>query len=832
MFKRSFAVVTLISMITLFPGRLMPASVTTPVDKKEERKSSCSTCPAGSQDRQADSAAKLGTLGKQTQTSPFIPLKGSIFEGIPVNLVSTATGRLSFAVTDLDVPGAVPLMFQRTYISDREEDIGLGMGWSFIFNDQIKVAGNTATLTDSSGSVTSFRRDGQSQRFVAPVDNPGAHQQFEVSGADTIIERAAQMIRVYKKVGEAYRLSQITSSQINITITHDRRGNITRIANNPGGAIILQWSDEKDARLLTVTDSSNGHVSFRQDGRRLRAAIDSANAHWDYDYADGKLRRAADPLGRTLLRVRYDSAGHVIEAGDAVGVHRYDYNFTTASVSQRTVITDPMDAVTTYEHTERGALVSVSDDEGRSARIEYNAANRPVSMSDSLGNEAVFAYDSQNRLVRQSVNGSTEREYVYDEMGRVSSIGEGIERSDLTLDAQDNVVASRSNDSSKNYNATYNARGQLIAISAADGRTISFEYDSNGNETAYAYSDIGRFEKAYDATGRKVIERLPSGLTFNYEYDARGHIAKESDNRGHSVRAERDASGALTGLAAHNGKWVRATRDAAGRIVKLSASNGKSRQFAYDARGALTDYTNARGKRSKLKYDRRGRLQNVTDDDGVSYKYNYDRNDKVVSVKRAGKAESLVARFAHAAQSPDYAPWCFGGSDGFMSSFNASDDVMFGFGGMEDYGNSCAGDPFGGFGGGGGGGSGGGSGDGGGGGWVDGDPQRCETRAQCNAKRVKGIDDDRRSCRWDAVGVFFMAAGLSLGGGAAMALVTGGETLGVGAIVSLIGGAVGAIGAAINLVSSLSSCNSTALQRLTDTAGNCNSRPIICLWPF
>jgi YD repeat-containing protein len=733
MFKRSFAVVTLISMITLFPGRLMPASIAAPIDKRVEKKLSCSTCPAGSQDRQADSAAKLGTLGKQTQISPFIPLKGSLFEGIPVNLISTATGRLSFAVTDLNIPGAAPLVFQRTYVSDRAEDVGLGTGWSFVFNDQIKIAGNAATLTDSSGTVTSFSRDGQSQHFLAPANNPGTHQQFEMSGADTITERVAQVTRIYKKIGEAYRLSQVTISQaVNITITHDRRGNITRIANNPGGAISLQWSDEKDARLLSVTDNSGGDVSFRQDGRRLRAVIDSANAHWDYDYADGKLRRATDPLGRTLLRVRYDRAGHVIEAGDAVGTYRYDYNFTSASVSQRTVITDPMDAVTTYEHTERGALASVSDDEGRSARIEYNSANRPVSMSDSGGNEITYAYDSQNRVVRQSANGSTKQEYGYDAVGRVSSTSEGGERSDLTFDVQGNVIASRSSDSANNYNATYNARGQLTAVGGADVRTISFEYDTNGNETARTYSSIGRFENGYDATGRKVIERLPSGLTFNYEYDARGHITKESDNRGHSVRAERDSSGALTGLVAPDGRWVRATRDAAGRIVKLSASNGKSRQFAYDARGALTDYTNARGKRSKLKYDRRGRLQNVTDSDGVSYKYNYDRNDRLVSVKRTSKAEGVVARFAHAVQGADYGPWCFGGSDGFMTGFDMTDQATFGFGDMGDYGN-CSDDPFGGFGGGGE--YGGGGFDGGGGILPFG-----ETREECIRRHIRACD--------------------------------------------------------------------------------------------
>jgi YD repeat-containing protein len=262
---------------------------------------------------------------------------------------------------------------------------------------------------------------------------------------------------------------------------------------------------------------------------------------------------------------------------------------------------------------------------------------------------------------------------------------------------------------------------------------MSFEYDVNGNETARTYSGVGRFEQGYNAAGRRVVERLPSGLTYNYEHDARGHIAKESDNRGRSVRAERDASGALIGLAAPDGSWVRATRDEAGRIVKLSASNGKSRHLAYDARGALTDYTNARGKHSKLKYDRRGRLQNITDDNGVSYKYNYDRNGQLVSVKRTGKADGLVARFAHVIQGADYATWCFGGADGFTTGFGMTD---YGFGDMGDYGNSCTDDPFGGFWDEGGGGYGDGGDFGGGGGFLP----LGETREECIRRHIKACD--------------------------------------------------------------------------------------------
>jgi YD repeat-containing protein len=123
------------------------------------------------------------------------------------------------------------------------------------------------------------------------------------------------------------------------------------------------------------------------------------------------LSRVTDPMGRRLLRARYDHDDHAIEVGDEVGLNRYEYQRSAANAanpSTRTIVTDAMGAVTTYEHNARGALVAIKDDEGKSLSFEYTAANRPARIRDSA-NELTFAYDKQNRLLSQATNGSVER---------------------------------------------------------------------------------------------------------------------------------------------------------------------------------------------------------------------------------------------------------------------------------------------------------------------------------------------------------------------------------------------------------------------------------------
>jgi YD repeat-containing protein len=695
--KRPAALLALNLSVSLFLGGvpLMRTSAYTNLPAPNKGKKSCASCPFGSRGAQAGgNAADLSTLGRRTQPQHLLPIQVSAFEGARLNFVGTSDGNLAFAVNDLELSGPMPLFFQRVYASDRREDTGLGAGWSFVFDDRITLDGDSATLMTGTGAVITFRR-AVGGHFVPQTDAPGLHQSFDLTDGETISEQAAGLTRTYRKLGGAYRLARIADPNDNsINIYFNDRSNVSRIASG-SASLSLEWSGGKRPLLLSVADSAGRRVSFRQDGQRLRAVTDAAGAEWSYDYAGGRLTRASDPVGRVLLRVRYDNAGRAVEAGDAAGAYLFEYDAAPDAVSRRTTVTDPVGAKTIFTHSGRGALAAIADEEGQLASIEYNAANRLVLISDSLGNEVTFAYDSQNRLLRQSSSDGVEKSYTYDERGRISSITDGGVRTEYTLDARGNVLAARGGDPSDGYDATRNARGQLTSLASKGGRKVSFEYDTVGNETAFIFSDAGRFEREYDAAGRTVAERLPSNLAYAYSYDARGQLMKQSDNKGRAVTMERDAGGALIGVASADGRWVRATRDGVGRIVALSNSSGKSRRYEYDARGSLTGYTDARGKHRTFTYDRRGRLRGFFDSDGTGLRYDYDRAGHLLAARRVSGTQTRgAARLMPASYHPPglNAP----GQDEFGCPFS-NDGWFDGDTFYQDFGVGCI-DPFGGFG--------------------------------------------------------------------------------------------------------------------------------------
>lgn len=636
MFKRIVTIIMMITTSTLFLNEMARARsfflFSNPTSIKE-RKKSCLPCAAQRGDSEADPLDALATMGRRTQILPFTPLQRSLFDGTVVNLVSTATGHLSFAVTDLEIKGSMPVTFQRVYNSDASEDRGLGAGWSFVFDDRIKLSGDTATLSTGTGSQINFRREGQTERFVLKTAEPSQHQSFDVASDQTIIEQASGLTRTYRKQGASYRLSQIADANDNtIRIAFNSQGNISQISSSGGATLALEWSDGASTQLLAVTDNARRRVAFEQDGRRLRAVTDAAGAEWTYEYQGGQLTRASDPTGRVLLRARYDKRGRVIEAGDAVGANLYEYDSATNDISRRTVVTDPSGAKTIFAHTERGSLSAISKDGETLLEVDYNAANRPTRIANPLKGDTVFNYDAQNRLVNQASSDGTFQTFAYDERGQVSSTTTNAGRTDYVRDERGNIREAKSDDPAKSYQAIHNSRGQTVSIKADAGSAVSFEYDASGNTSAFSTGKAGRFEIETDAAGRITSRRLPTGTLYRYEYDPRGRVIKQSDNRGRSAIFERDASGAVTGVVTESGNWMRATRDEAGRIVAFTNSAGRTRRFAYDARGALTDYKDARGRSKHFNYDKRGHLESVETDDGNHTVFERDEKGRLKRV--------------------------------------------------------------------------------------------------------------------------------------------------------------------------------------------------------
>lgn len=716
-------------------------------DKKPAQAANCSSCSLSS----GNPLDRLATLGYQSQNNPLLPIKHSLFKGFPIGFVSSATGELSFAMTDIAFKDNPLLLFQRAYDSSRVEDSGLGRGWSFAFNDSITLNDDNAILTTSTGDKFAYRR-ADAKNYVLQTPEAADVPAFEKENGNTISAKNGDITKTYKRAGNIYYLSEINApAGWEVSIKRNSNGKIINISSI-SGEINLNWSNGNNAKLLSVTDSASRRISFEQSNGQLQSQTTATGGEWRYEYTNGRLSRAVDPANRIALRAKYDAAGRAVESGDAVGTNRIAYELNAGNVSTVTTVTDSLNYTRTFRQNKLGMPTTVTDKEGTLLNLLYNEANRAVQMTDANGATTFFNFDAEQRLTRQLSPNGDEKTFEYNKNGKLAATTDNGERTEIVYD-EANLTESRTRRNGKNVKSIFNRRGQEIHSKVENGLGLDSEYDEKGRETAYIYSDIGRFEKGFDAAGRKVSEKLPSGLTYNYEYDANNKVTRKSDNRGNGFRTEYDASGALTKFVKKNGAWSQIIRDEAGRIVEMRNSHGKSRRYAYDERGALTEYFGADGRQFQFQYDSRGTLQNVIKAQNANLIRRRDQPDNIFGIKKANKNSLLQIKnigyktsFAgskvNLSSAGSTEEFCMFGDDDF-SFTDFGTDLVFGIDLQSDPFSSCN-DPFAGMWGFEGGGS-------------SGQPETCE---QCRQRNKTACDDDANS---NLRRVFAVGAAIILG---------------------------------------------------------------------
>ncbi|MCU0686546.1 MAG: DUF6531 domain-containing protein, partial [Polyangiaceae bacterium] len=229
---------------------------------------------------------------------------GGTSAGDPVDPI---TGRVyTIATIDLALPGPLPLVVARSYSSDRrDEDVGLGFGWSHSLAWQVHASRRSVRVFDPLAAVT----EAPLPNVGEPLDLPGGRLTRTAWGW---LLATGGLVRVFDQAqGKRWLLGAVV----------DRHGN--RIA--------LQYDD--GGRLALVVDSAGRVVRVRRapDGRigAFEVAHPSGHGGWSfrsYRYdAEGDLVGAADALGHEE-RFAYDA--HRLmrrdEPGGLAAHFRYD----------------------------------------------------------------------------------------------------------------------------------------------------------------------------------------------------------------------------------------------------------------------------------------------------------------------------------------------------------------------------------------------------------------------------------------------------------------------------------------------------------------------------
>ncbi|MEU2428189.1 putative T7SS-secreted protein [Streptomyces sp. NPDC007861] len=500
--------------------------------------------------------------------------------------VDVATGRMILEQSDLVLPGALPLVFTRTFESSYRSGRWFGPAWASTIDQRLEI--------DAEG-VIFVREDGSLLAYPHPA--PGVPVQPE-HGNRWPLDRQP----------DGYTVTDPETGRVwHFTVREDGAAALLAQIDDRNGAWI-SFTYAPDGTPLSVSHSSGYGLCFTSsEGRVTSLSLADGTRILDYGYAGGHLTEVTNSSGRPL-RFGYDEHGRIISWTDTNGSH-FDYVYddrdrcvaqsgTNGHVSTRfaydehgTTVTDSQGGRRRYLVNDRVQVIAETDATGAVTRYERDRFNRLLSVTDPLGRAGRSTYDESGRLT-------------------------GVVRPD-----------------GRRLTAEYNELGLPVRVTAADGRVTHQTYDKRGNRTSVTDASGATTRFTYDAAGRPTSVTDALGHTTTVRCDRAGLPAEITDPLGGTTRYERDAFGQPVTVTDPLGAVTRLEWTVEGKLARRVEADGSEESWIYDGEGNCVSHTDALGGVSTYEYTDFDLLVARTGPDGVRYEFSHDTELRLTEVR-------------------------------------------------------------------------------------------------------------------------------------------------------------------------------------------------------
>jgi RHS repeat-associated protein len=597
--------------------------------------------------------------------------------------VDIAFGAVKLGYDDVEIPGRVPLVWQRVYSTGFNSTTALGVGWTGRYFACLIPDATGFTFVTPEGAIERLDDFDQVVAAGGVVRHLGAFLEIFRSQHRYVVQRWNV------DTGEIWRYC--------FDAAGEGRRPLASIEDVAGNSIDVVWDDagrlqsvrqRVERRQILCNYNSIGFIEQVE-----LSSPDGGNypiARYEYD-GQGRLAAAYDAAG-SADQFTYDRHGRIItEMLKDGGVFEYRYDD-----RGRCVRTSGLKRYheKTLRYVDGARVTEVTDSYGRTSTYSYLPSGQIVAEVLPLGSRRTTDYDEYARIVSKTdANGATTR-FAYDEAGNrtlaVNAVGGTTE---LTFNGQHQSISMR-DAGGHVWRRSYDESNRLVATTDPLGNTWSFGYDAEGNIAEIGDPSGGRRFQVYltgvlrtitdwlghathfkhDGFGRIVERRGPLGDVTTYRYDVMGNLLQvtwpdsvtmtgEYDVAGNPLRLV-DAAGRVTTarygscrrliertnaagetvryrwgtepeyllrVTNEKGEHYDFDRDENGRVIRETAFDGAERRFRYDAEGHTTGYTNANGETVTIERDALSRITVMRLPDGRESRFVYDALGDLVS---------------------------------------------------------------------------------------------------------------------------------------------------------------------------------------------------------
>ncbi len=359
--------------------------------------------------------------------------------------------------------------------------------------------GNTTTVTDPGGgtSATAYTPEGLEASTTTPTGLATTYEYDEFGRLEsTIAPGGLTTTSTYDALGQ-----EVGSV--------DPRGGVTATTYTPSG------------RTASTTDTAGTTTTYAYDGAGQLASttIEGRTTRYGYD-ADGRPTTVTSPEGE-ITTTAYDQAGRKLSVTAPGGVT------TTWTYNERgQVATESVSGAGTvdYDYLPSGRLGSVTDANGHTTSFGYDARGNRISRTNADGNNDVWVFNRADEVVAATdpLGRTTTYSRVYTPSdpvtGLVTTVADPSGRVHETVSAKDGQVLTERATLDSVTDATsftYDMSGRRATATTGDG-TWTYQWEPGGQPARVTAPDGRSLAWEYDTAGQMTSRRNGDGTTFDY----------------------------------------------------------------------------------------------------------------------------------------------------------------------------------------------------------------------------------------------------------------------------------------------------------------------------
>lgn len=616
--------------------------------------------------------ARQAKLGNSNKLSSLLCKLG--FE--PVDLVQ---GIVIYEGVDFELPGPIPLVWQRSWNSDSQHHGILGHGTHCSYDMRLLevVEENAIAVLMGDGRSTSFdylayigaEAYNRNEHFTLSKTDNDAYRLFDHK------ERYRYDFKRLHPQDKQLRLQAITSdSGAIITFHYNNKAQLIRVIDSVGRHLSINNNDE--GCITDITAHHQGETRLLvtyayNDDNDLTQITDSLDQDIHIRYEQHRMLQQTDRNGQSFYW-EYDQKGRCIHTWGDDGIlegwiayfPEQGYNLVTNTQGHTTtyyytpdfVVTQIKDAAGNSkftDYTDYFEIYREIDEEGNVTGFTYDDRGNCVSIVKPDASTYTMRYDEEGRKILTASPQGDSRTYIYYQEGPHQGLLHTITEADGSIHVfrynQRNLIRAVENESDQLTVMTYDDDANLASITLPDGAQATWRYDAWGHclHTSNPLRQEQYFQ--YDALGRITDVRMPDGNQIHLQYNAYEEVIEAQDKHRHvkfeytplgSLKSREENGTAIhylynkdeqvTALVNEHGEMFKFRRDQRGDVIQETGFDGMVRDYHRDPAGKVVSVTQPGDRHTEFEYDQNGRLIRAVYNDGQWETYSYDKNGRLL----------------------------------------------------------------------------------------------------------------------------------------------------------------------------------------------------------